>query len=118
MSYDLAVWADVAPFAGHPPQDAYATVTDLLEDDEALAAPMAEVIDDFVDALLARWPALGEPGDERSPWAMGPEIGDCLGACIYITMTFPGAEFAVPVIAAEARARGLVCFDPQRGEAI
>jgi hypothetical protein len=44
---------------------------------------------------------------------MGPEIGDAFGSCIYITMTYPGANFAVPVIASEARSRGLVCYDPQ-----
>ena len=117
MSYDLAVWADVPPFAGLSPDAAYEVVSELL-DDEAVAEPSAGVINDLVSSLLARWPALGEPGDEKSPWAMGPEIGEVFGSCIYITMTFPGADFAVSVIAAEARARGLVCYDPQLEETI
>lgn len=118
MSYDLAVWADVPPFAGLSADAAYEVVSELLDDDEALAEPTAEVINDLVGALLARWPALGTPGDQISPWAMGPEFGDAFGSCIYITMTYRGAEYAVPVIAAEARSRGLVCYDPQFEEAI
>lgn len=116
MSYDLAVWTEAPPFAGLRPDAAYEVVSELLEDDEALAQPSAEVIDDLVSSLLARWPPLGGPGDQNSPWAMGPEIGYAFGSCIYITMTYRGAKHAVPVIAAEARSRGLVCYAPQYEE--
>lgn len=118
MTYDLAVWADVPPFAGLSPDAAYDVVSELLEDDEAFAEPSADVINDLVSSLLARWPALGGPGDQNSPWAMGPEIGDAFGSCIYITMTYRGAKYAAPTIAMEARSHGLVCYDPQYEEAI
>jgi hypothetical protein len=118
MSYDLAVWADASPFSGLRDDDAYALLSEHLENDDALAQPATDAIVAFVESLLAKWPALGEPGDERSPWAMGPEIGDAFGSCIYITMTYGGAEEAVPVIAATAREHGLICYDPQFESAI
>jgi len=113
VSYDLALWADVPPFAELGPDDAYTLLSDLMEDDGAHVEPVT-VINDLVRSLLDRWPALGEPGDEKSPWVTGPEIGHASGASIYITLSFSGADVAVPVIVAEARDRGLICYDPQR----
>jgi hypothetical protein len=67
----------------------------------------------FVEELLALWPDLGEPGDERSPWAAGPLMQEASGSFIYFAMTFDGAEQAAPIIEKVARKRGLVCYDPQ-----
>lgn len=113
MSYDLAVWEDVPPFRGRDGGEAFEVLADRLEDVKALEEPPSAAITDFVEALLNIWPDLGEPGDERSPWASGPLVGDAFGPCVYFGMTYSRAGEAVPVIAEVARERGLVCYDPQ-----
>jgi hypothetical protein len=112
VSYDLAFWVDVPPFAGLEPDDAYAVLVGLMDDD--VESDPDSAIEGLVASLLDRWPALGEPGDEESPWATGPEIGYASGSALYITMTYSGADRATPIIVAAARERGLRCYDPQR----
>ena len=73
VSYDLALWVEVPPFAGLETGYAYAVLLGLM-DDEVQSDP-ASAISGLVASLLDRWPALGEAGDEESPWATGPEIG-------------------------------------------
>jgi hypothetical protein len=65
--------------------------------------------------LLSRFPALRTPGDENSPWVLGPEPGDVSGDFAYINMTYDGAEGAADFVAETARRHNLVCFDPQSG---
>ncbi len=110
VSYDLALWVEVPPFAGLEPGDAYAVLLGLM-DDEVQSDP-ASAISGLVASLLDRWPALGEACDEESPWATGPEIGYVSGGSMYITMTYSGADRAVSIIVAEAREFGLNWYDP------
>ncbi len=91
VSYDLALWADVPPFAGLQADDAYALLCDLMDDDGSQDEPVA-IITGLLRSLLDRWPALGEPGDEKSPWVTGPEIGHASGASIYLSLSFSGAD--------------------------
>jgi len=116
MSYDLAVWEAVPPFTGRA-DEAFELLAERLEADD-VDEPPTEAITEFVEALLAVWPELGEDEDEGSPWASGPLLGEACGPCIYFAMTYSGADDAVPVIARMAKERGLVCYDPQVEEAI
>lgn len=112
MSYDLAVWEDVPPFSGRSASQAFGLLCDRLDAGQTSDAP-SPAITEFVEGLLARWPDLGDPGGDDSPWAAGPLLGEAFGPCIYFGVTFSGAEAAVPVIADMAREHGLICYDPQ-----
>jgi hypothetical protein len=63
-------------------------------------------------------PGAGAPGDESSPWAMGPDPDAANGDLLEINMTYSGAEGAVSFVAETARRHGLVCFDPQSGRVL
>jgi len=88
-----------------------------MDDDGAHHEPVT-VINDLVRSLLDRWPALREPGDEKSHWVTVPEMGHASGASMYITNVVQRADVAIPVIVAEARDPGLICCDPQRRSVI
>ena len=111
MSYDLAVWEGPRPSSDDEAAAEYERLMDQMDEDPDVP-PSAPIVS-FQNELLARWPALGEPGDEASPWATGPEIGDAVGPIMYITMTYSGAQEGVPYAAEVARMLGLVCYDPQ-----
>ena len=70
MSYDLAVWEGPRPSSDDEAAAEYERLMDQMDSDPDVA-PSAPIVT-FMNELLARWPALGEPGDEASPWAMGP----------------------------------------------
>ena len=111
MGYDLAVWEGPRPSGDDEAAETYERLMEQMDDDPDV--PTSPTIQSFMNELLARWPALGQPGDETSPWATGPEFGDAAGPITYITMTYPGAREAVPYAAEVAKMLGLVCYDPQ-----
>jgi hypothetical protein len=115
MSYDLAVWEAHLSNGGDVDEVYWAQMEEL----EAVCdpAPPSPAIHGFVDELLRRWPSLEEPGGAASPWA-GPVLDDAMGPFVYFTLTWSGAQQAVPTIAQIARDRGLVCYDPQRETAV
>lgn len=111
MSYDLAVWQGEMPATD---ADAASVYRSLME--RRSGSPREEpapAIRTFVDALLARWPDLNQPGGDDSPWNAAPLMGEASGDAIYFGMAWSRAqeagEFAVQVAAEQ----GLVCFDPQ-----
>lgn len=114
MSYDLAVWVGERPASDAVAGQEYerrAEAVDAFTDVE-LAAAVPE-IQAFLDEVLTRFPGLGEPGDEDSPWAVGPEPGDVNGDFAYLNMTYPGARACLEAVVEIAHRYGLVCFDPQ-----
>jgi hypothetical protein len=116
MSFDLAVW-ERRLSDGRDVDEVYGELVDRLEE-ESDPDPASPDIREFVHELLNRWPDLGEPGDEVSPWAAGPLMGEANGPWIYFAMTWSGAGEAAAIIADIAGQRGLVCYDPQAGRAV
>lgn len=113
MSYDLAVWAGDRPQDDGQASEEYDRLTAYFDDDDADREPASERIRAFIEELLGRYPALGEPGDEDSPWAMGPDPGNANGDFVYLTMTFSGARRCLEWIVETALRHKLICFDPQ-----
>lgn len=112
MSFDLAVWVGAAPLDDRQAAETYARLMDELE--AGVDTAPAPAIVAYVDALLARWPDLDQPGGERSPWASAPLLAEAWGDAIYFPMTFsPTLDEAVAFAAGTAREQGLVCYDPQ-----
>jgi hypothetical protein len=122
MSYALVVWEGKYPSSV---EEATATYQDLAArygggySFEMLGKPRPPrveplaAISGFVKALLDRWPDLGEPGDEDSPWADGPMINDASGPIICFALNVDGMPEGIPFVVEQAEQRGLVCFDPQ-----
>jgi hypothetical protein len=113
VSYDVAVWVGRLP-----PTDAVATQ----EFDQRRAAydatrePADPALLRFISALTRRYPDLTELSDadvDESPWAGGPLVDNANGSLLYLALTRSGAAEAIPFIAATAKKRGLVCYDPQ-----
>lgn len=109
MSFDLAVWEGERPASDAEAAATYARIMDALE--TADPEPPTPRIAAFVDALLERWPDIDV--DESSPWAGSPLMQDASGSTFYTGVVWSRADEAGAVIAATARAHGLVCFDPQ-----
>lgn len=61
-----------------------------------------------VDAIVARYQAAVNTNDD--PWAAEPDVGDDVALMAIQT---PLAAIVAPIVEDEARARHLVCFDPQ-----
>ena len=113
MSFDLALWAGPRPVDGAAALATYERLTAWFDDDDYVPDPPTPVITAFLADLLARYPGLGEPGDQDSPWAAGPEPGDTDGDFVYLTMTYSGARSAYETVVGLAHRHGLVCYDPQ-----
>jgi hypothetical protein len=118
MSYDLAVWEGPTPSNG---EEALATYQDLYErhmhDDDLDELPeISPAIEDYVDALLERWPDIGTDEGVSSPWSDGPLILNASGPLFYFGMQHSRAEEASAYAVSVARSHGLVCFDPQTGQ--
>ena len=112
MTYDLAVWEGRRPLLN---RTAATTFLKLLAQlgEAAASTPASPAIADFVADVVSIWPDLGSPGDENSPWASGPLIGEASGSFIYVPLTPSAADAAVPVLSRIAQKRRLVCYDPQ-----
>ena len=111
MSYDLLVWEGPRPADDVEAAEVSERLMALVEADDT--APPTEVITEFVDQLLRRWPDITKDADEESPWADGPMIGNASGSMIYFSMVFSMADEASAFAAELAQRLGLQCFDPQ-----
>jgi hypothetical protein len=110
MSYDLAVWRGPRPAND---EAAGAEYKRLMDRNEQSDEPPSAAILAFAADLVARYPELGQPGDEDSPWAMSGIADDASGDFIYLTLTYPGARRARTFIAEVVHRHGLVGYDPQ-----
>jgi len=113
MSYDLAVWVGDRPRSDADASQRYAAIMDRMENADGDPEPVSDRIRAYVDALLARWPAITEDDGVDSPWADGPMIDNAFGDCIYFSMVWSRAEEASAFAARTAADHGLVCYDPQ-----
>lgn len=113
MSYDLAVWEGERPSSNAAALAEYVRLMDTLESESEGCAPPTAAIERYVGALLARWPDLGEDGDDDSPWADGPLINNAIGPMFYFALIWSRAEDASEFASNLAAQHGLVCFDPQ-----
>lgn len=113
MSYDVAVWEGKAPSSDPAALDVYES---LWRRYERVREPPSERLVEFVHALTSRYPDLTDVPEELvddSPWADGPLVGSVIGGLLYMSLVPAMADDVLPFIADTARARGLVCFDPQ-----
>ena len=76
-------------------------------------ADPSPAIEAYVDALLVKWPDLGDEGGEESPWSDGPLINNATGPIVYFGMSWAYADAASTFSSELAAKHGLVCFDPQ-----
>jgi len=114
VSYDLAVWEGDRPSTDGEAAKVFDQLYDeLIETDTA--TPPSPAIEDYVGALLARWPDIGTDGGVDSPWATSSLIKNARGRLIYFAMTRSTDPRVVGEVAGFATERGLVCFDPQKG---
>jgi AcrR family transcriptional regulator len=113
MSFDIAVWEGPRPASDQEAEALFADLADrYLEGDpsaptEAIVAFVRELVEVYPDDLP------DERVDDECIWASMPVLGDAAGPIAYLTIRWSDAERATPTIAALARRRGLVCFDPQ-----
>lgn len=110
VSYDLAAWS-----GPRPADDAAAAREFQLRQLQAeVRQPASATLASFVADLLERYP---EDDPDDSPWAAGPLIDEASGDFIHFAMTYSGAERAYEDVVRTAQRHGLVCFDPQTGQA-
>ena len=111
MSYDLAVWKGPRPSKNEEALAEYQRRYDVAMAEPTDPSP--EIVACLRRGPARRFPDLGEPGDDESPWASGPLLSEASGDFIYFPMTYSGAEAALPFCVEMAQKHGLVCFDPQ-----
>ena len=75
--------------------------------------PPSPAIRAYLQELLARFPDIGEPGGDLSPWSDGPLINNASGPIMYFGFALGLAQLGAPFAANVAASHGLVCFDPQ-----
>ncbi len=115
MSYDLAVWVGDAPGSDASALVEYTTRMDAMEaalEGDGGAEPHPRLLA-FAEALLARYPDLGDADVMDTPWADAPLKNNIVGNVFYFSVALSWADTAVPFIVDTAEAHGLVCFDPQ-----
>jgi hypothetical protein len=105
MSFDLAVWRPTEQLNAESASRFYA---DLCSRPFQSFVPGVEM-QDFVNAVVERYSALR--GTSDPPWAAEPDIGE---DCALMPIQSALAADVSPIIRGLARARRLVCFDPQR----
>jgi hypothetical protein len=114
MSYDLAVWEGERPADDAAAEREYYGLYERYVESDSSEPPTAGIVA-YVDALLRRWPDLTATGDDATPWASGPLIGEAIGPLVYFPMVWSMADEASAFAAETAASMGLVCFDPQSG---
>ena len=114
MSYDLVVWE-----GQHPADDEAGTkfyteqiIPQLEGYDPRDPTPPTPRIRAYVEALLKRWPDIGDD-DDGSPWSTSPLIREAVGWFVYFPMVFSMADAASAFAADLAQQHGLACYDPQ-----
>lgn len=108
VSYDLAFWDGPAPADDANATDTFNRLSEALENGGVGAAPTASVLG-LVGDLEARWP----DDHEDLPWASWPIRGHAHGPLLYLNLRYGRPADELEFIVAAARARGLVCYDPQ-----
>jgi hypothetical protein len=111
VTYDLAVWEGQRPASNAAGLEEYLRLIEWSEEEDG--TPPTPAIAHYVEALLARWPDIGEPGGEDSPWGDGPMLNNAIGSIIYFSMVWSRADEASAFASDLAAQHGLVCFDPQ-----
>ncbi|MEV5646112.1 hypothetical protein AB0L67_39420 [Streptomyces flaveolus] len=110
MSYDLAVWDGDRPHDHHQAGAVYDDLYERYLESDAVVAPPVPRITAYVEALLARYP---DDAGHGVVWASAPVMEEASGPIVYLTISCSKADEVAEYAAALARARGLVCFDPQ-----
>src|SRR5580765_6633955 len=106
MSFNVAVWEGKAPDSD---ADAAAEFDALYERHmSGRSSRPSAAIRKFVDAMLDAYGDLGDDEDE-APWSDGPLLNDASGPLFYFGIVFSRVDEVLPVVAATAKARGLVC---------
>jgi hypothetical protein len=108
MSYDLAVWEGERPSDDVIAGIVYEAQMEVMEGNEEPPTPRIRA---YVEALLDRWPELGEADDV--PWAMSPLMEQTSGPIAYFNLVYSMADEASAYAAQLTREHGLVCYDPQ-----
>ena len=114
MSYDLDVWEGEQPTTDAELWQKIIDPGDMRdgrylwdEQPDRLTPKIAE----FMQALLRRWPDIGE---ECSPWKISG-AGDTDGSTLRIYIQGDRADEVAPFVAGLAKVYGLVCLDCQTG---
>jgi hypothetical protein len=108
VSYDLAIWEGERPSDDAIAGIVYEAHMDVMELNDEPPTPRIRA---YVEALLARWPELGEADDV--PWAMSPLMEQTGGPIAYLNLSYSMADEASAFAAKLAQEHGLVCYDPQ-----
>jgi hypothetical protein len=114
MSYDLAVWEGERPADDAEAANTFGRLYSEYIDSGDEVAP-SERIQAFVEALVDRYPNIGEADEdpEGGPWSDGPLIDNASGPLVYFGMVWSRAEAVSQWAADLAAEHGLNCFDPQ-----
>jgi hypothetical protein len=89
--------------------DRYFGVPDF-EAPEPPQQPLTPAIASLLEALLARWPDITEPGGENSPWADGPILNNAVRPIVRFSIIASMLKEVVSEVVREASIHGLVCF--------
>lgn len=102
----MTVWDGDAPLNDEDRRDILSAIgTVFFEARVGRRQPTPQCIVDFVEALLRRWPRIGEQG---SPWASNP--GDDLnGPALGLNIRWDRAADVAPGVAQLAKEHGLQC---------
>ncbi len=110
MTYTLAVWKGDPPTDDEHATQIFEGLLDRWDDDDT---PPTPGIREYVETLLAKWPDIGDERGVDSPWGDGPLMNNATGNLFHFSLVYSQAASAAPYCAELAKARGLVCFDPQ-----
>jgi hypothetical protein len=108
ISEPLAIWEGERPSDDAIAGIVYEAHMDVLELNDEPPTPRIRA---YVEALLARWPELGEADDV--PWAMSPLMDQASGPIAYLNLVYSMADEASVFAAKLAQEHGLACYDPQ-----
>ena len=116
VSFDLAVWEGTQPATNVEALAAYQALYDkwfgVVVDDDVDYSLTPGIVG-YLEALLQRWPDITMDEGDSSPWADGPLVNNAAGNFFYFAIVWSKADETAAFWAELARARGLVCFDPQ-----
>ena len=84
---------------------------------ESYEAPTPNIAT-FVEMLLARWPDLGEPEGEDSPWSDGPMANNAAGGVIHVGVVRSMLDEAERFVVETARTLDLVVVDRAEGRVL
>ncbi|MEV6071842.1 hypothetical protein AB0L82_35335 [Nocardia sp. NPDC052001] len=107
MSCDVVIWEGAEPINDEDRQDTVNAIgTCYFEARVGTPQPPTQRITDFVEALLRRWPDIGQEG---SPWARGVTQYAC-GPALSVAVVWRRVDDVAPGIAQLAKEHGLQCY--------